>query len=120
MQAEAARSTASSSLTELSFEILKYIADHPELYPYFYDGKALGENDANKVHVLLGAEMIANYCEDVIEQKNSLSIESWKSWKNFIIEQCASSPELRNYISKYSNWYNPELYHLSNQTTVQQ
>lgn len=43
------RGEAFTVLTGLSLVVMKYIADNPELYKYFYESKELQDDDVNRV-----------------------------------------------------------------------
>jgi hypothetical protein len=109
LQAEAMQSAASTSLAEPSFTILAFIADRPSLYPYFYERKVLAQNDPHRIEVRICCEMIANYCENLTQQRDSMSAETWASWQRFIAGQFDASPSLREFLADYRDWYGEEL-----------
>lgn len=109
MQVDAIRSDVSASLTELSYEPLRFMGDRPSLYPYFYESKPLLPDDPHRVEVLICCEMIANYCDNVMQQRTSMSEPAFESWKTFVLEQCLTSPSLREFVIKYEHWYSAEL-----------
>jgi hypothetical protein len=103
------RGEAFTVLTGLSLDIMKYIADNPELYKYFYESQELRDDDVNRVKVLCCAEMIANYLDAVVMHKSHMPKSVWGRWKVFITEQVRSSPALRDFVNEYRQWYSNEL-----------
>jgi len=109
LQAETMQSAASTSLTEPSFTILAFITDRPPLYPHFYERKVLAQNDPHRIEVRICCEMIANHCDNLTQQRGSMSAETWASWRRFITGQFDASPSLQAYLADYRDWYSEEL-----------
>ena len=107
------RGNTNERLTTESFEIIKFLASRPESYPYFYLGRELGEDDENRDFVLYAAEMITNYLEHVVAQKEDMSARDWKTWEHFVIEQLQMSPVIREHLRDNKDWYSPELMQLA-------
>ena len=99
----------SNSLTALSYDVLNLMESKPQLYEYFYEGKSLTEGDPNRVSVLLCAEMIANYCDNAIQQAGSMSDDVWESWRRYIVQQYQISPAFREFVRMRRDWYSSEL-----------
>jgi len=111
-QALATRGETYTSLCGLSYEILKMIADKPHLYPYFYENKDLDEGQASqevRVEVLMCCEMIANYCDNTLTQKENMPIAVYQKWQKFIEQQISMSSVLLNFFLEYPEWYDPEI-----------
>jgi hypothetical protein len=58
---EQAREDVHERLYSQSLEIMKFFAEHPEVYPYFYDNKPLAKaaNEMERLRVLSTAEMVS-------------------------------------------------------------
>lgn len=111
-QALATRGETYTSLCGLSFEILKMIADRPYLYPYFYERKILREGEVSseiRLEVLMCCEMIANYCDNTMTQKENMPFGVYRKWHKFIEQQISMSPVLLNFLIQYSEWYDPDI-----------
>jgi hypothetical protein len=111
IQALATRGETYTSLCGLSYDILKMIFDHPSLFPYVYEGKRLTKDtpESERVQVLICCEMIANYCDNVVLQRENIPNEIWLRWRAFIREQLLASAELTAFIHHYGAWYSPDL-----------
>jgi hypothetical protein len=85
------RGTTHERLTGESLEILRFLAEHPETYSYFYDGKTLEENNPDRVIILYSAEIICNYIEHVCLQRPNMTAGDWNVWRIFCrgyVPQC--------------------------------
>ncbi len=108
-QALATRGETYTSLCGLSYDILMMIAEKPYLYDYFYNNKKLEKNDPHRVEVLCCCEMIANYCDNTITQKENMPISAWHKWRRFIRQQIEMSSVLKEFFEEYAEWYSPEI-----------
>ena len=111
-QALATRGETYTSLCGLSYEILKMIADKPYLYPYFYINKELDEEQTShevRVEVMMCCEMIANYCDNALTQKENMPLGVYQKWQKFIEQQISMSSVLLNFFLEYPEWYDPEI-----------
>ena len=70
------QASVSERLASQSMEILKYIADDPELYEYFYENKPLVVEPPVRTKVLCCAEIMANFLEHIFLQRPSLPVAS--------------------------------------------
>jgi hypothetical protein len=102
-------------LTTESFEVLKFLASNPESYPYFYEGKTSNEEGTHHHFVLYAAEMITNYLEHVVSQKDDMSAADWKAWEHVIIDTFQKSPAVIDHIKRLKDWYSVELLRLATQ-----
>jgi hypothetical protein len=96
------RSTTHERLTEESLEILRFLAEHPETYPYFYDGKSLEDDHANRAVMLYSTEI---YIEHICLQRRNMTHGDWKVWRVFVEDTCRNAPIVRWYLDKYQRWY---------------
>ena len=85
-----------------SLEILRFLADHPGNYDYFYHSKDPPETQDESLKC--ATEMIANYLEHVVLQKDTLPKEV----------QVARSPIVRSHLKKYRDWYDVRLHEIAN------
>jgi hypothetical protein len=102
-------------LTTESFEVLKFLASDPESYPYFYERKTPNEDDPHRHFILYAAEMITNYLEHVVSQKDDMSAADWRVWERVIIDTFQKSPAVRDHLRSLQDWYSAELLRLSTQ-----
>src|ERR1700730_11892692 len=65
----AGQANVSERLASQSIEILKYIADDPLLYEYFYKNKPLLDERPERAKVLCCAEIVANFLEHIVLQR---------------------------------------------------
>jgi hypothetical protein len=107
LQVAAQQSQVSNSLTGLSYDVIAQIQSKPQLYEYFYTGKPLTDTDPNRVDVQLVSEMIANYCDNAVQQAPSMSNEVWESWRIYISAQFKLSPAFRDFVRLRHTWYSP-------------
>jgi len=110
MQALATRGETYTSLCGLSYDILKMIADRPFLFAYVYENKRLTPEtaDSERVQVLICCEMIANYCDNVVLQRENIPVKVWLQWRRFIKEQFSASAELTVFVRQYEGWYSSD------------
>jgi hypothetical protein len=52
-------SNTHSKLCDQSLELIRFLAEKPETYDYFYKGKALEENHKDRVFILYAYEALA-------------------------------------------------------------
>lgn len=105
-----------AKLCEQSLDVLRFIAERPATYAYFYHGKALEAGDPNEVEVLLTCEAVANYLEHIVLQRENLPEGQWTTWRAFVKSTYDSSPALRAFLSRHPVWYAKELQELVGST----
>lgn len=98
-----------SRLTEQSLELIKFLAEKPETYDYFYNSKFLQDDAPDRIFVLYAAEALANFMEHLSLQKKSLPLSQWLVWDRYIRGACIDSIVLRHFIDDHRSWYSPEL-----------
>ncbi len=108
-QTLATRGETYTSLCGLRYEILGMMADHPGLYPYFYERKPLTDDCEDRVRVLCCCEMIANYCDNTALQRENIPVHVWQRWRTFIRQQVEMSIVLQDFFRQYRMWYSPEI-----------
>ena len=94
-----------------NLEWQKFLVQHPELRPFFYDDKPLdGSSDAERGLLLLGAEMLAGFLELIVLQYPEVPNTVQPFWERFVRDSYRSSPALRAYLATYGKWYVEELH----------
>ncbi len=96
-------------LCDQTLEIIRFLAEKPETYDYFYRNKALEENDPNEVYILYAAEALATLMEHLTLQKANLPKPQWAVWQRFIVSQYENSSVIRDFIQSHRSWYASEL-----------
>jgi len=101
------RGDVNERLYSQSLEILRFIAENPELRPYFYDNKDLSraESELERLRVLSTAEMVGGFMELVALQLAEQPAEIQPRWKAYIVDGYNSSVVLREHISTCTAWY---------------
>lgn len=106
---EALWSDTQSRLCDQSLEILRFLAEKPETYDYFYNGKPLTDAEPNRVFILYAAEALANFMEHLVLQKQNLPERQWLVWRRFICSTYEGSSALQEFFSHHRTWYSGEL-----------
>jgi hypothetical protein len=90
-----------------NLEIMRFLAEHPKLYPYFFSNKdiseSMGETEKEQVHCT--AVMIIGFMNLIAVQIDELPEAQRPMWNRFVIDQYESSDVLRRHINSHSNWY---------------
>ena len=63
------------------------------------------------------AEAIANYLDNVVQQRANLPPLVWERWRVFTIDTIAASPILRDHLERHAAWYSNDLIRLLRQST---
>lgn len=108
-QALATRGETYTSLCGLSYDILKMIADKPHLYAYFYERRILENNCDHRVDVLMCCEMIANYIDNTLTQKENMPKSAFQKWLIFTRQSIEMSVVLHEFFEAYAEWYDPQI-----------
>lgn len=96
-------------LYQHNFEVMKFVAEHPKLRPYFYDGAELKNEDPEYPLIITTAGMFAALFEHVALQKDNLPLHVWNSWVEDIKDKYERSPALRQYYQEHPEWYSSEM-----------
>jgi hypothetical protein len=101
------RGDVNERLYSQSLEILRFIAENPELRPYFYDNKDLSrtESELERLKVLSTAEMVGGFMELVALQLAEQPAEIQPRWKAYIVDGYNSSAVLREHLATCTAWY---------------
>ncbi|GAA4561249.1 hypothetical protein GCM10023193_23680 [Planotetraspora kaengkrachanensis] len=100
-----AGTTASQQVSSMR-EIYAVFIDHPELRPYFYDGKPCPGRESRRARVLAVAEMFADAMEgNLITSRLIAKSESHDDWIAYCCEMVANSPALAGLIRDHPEWW---------------
>jgi hypothetical protein len=92
-----------------AFEIMKLIAEHPQIRPYLYDNKDYSKEDPNYNQIMCFAEILADFLEHISLQKLNMSEDIWPRWEIYIKDCYTDSRALREYFEKYSTLYGDDI-----------
>lgn len=115
----AIRGDTQSGLYAQTFEIMKFIADNPQIRPYFYDGKELQAGDESYNLIMTTSEIVADFFEHVVQQKTNLPDEVWQKWCLQIQKTYSNSPALREYYATNKLAYSLDVVSLCEQSKKQ-
>ncbi|MEU2614529.1 hypothetical protein ABZ570_23540 [Micromonospora sp. NPDC007271] len=79
--------------------------DHPDIRPYFYDGKQLTAADRNRQKVQAVAELTLDAFEWIWYRRKRLNAEGELGWEAYILDTLASSQPLREHYLSRARWY---------------
>jgi hypothetical protein len=101
------RGDVNERLYNQSLAIMLFFAEHPEVRPYFYDNKDLGQagSELEKLRILSTAEMVAGFMELVALQIDDQPAEIQPRWRAYIVDGYNSSPVLREHVASCVQWY---------------
>jgi hypothetical protein len=99
------QASVSESLASQSIEILRYIADDPQLYEYFYKNKPLVVETPTRTKVLCSAEIMANFLEHIFLQRPSLPVASQEAWMRYVRDHYSASRVVREFVTEHRHWY---------------
>ena len=111
---EQIREDVHERLYSQSLEIMKFFAEHPEVYPYFYENKPLANaaNEMERLRVLSTAEMVSGFMELVALQVEQQPAEIKPRWKAYIADSYNSSSVVREHLACCEAWYAEDLLRL--------
>jgi len=96
-------------LCDQSLELLRFLAEMPQTYDYFYTGKELENDNPDRVFVLYASEALVNFLEHLVLQRQNLPERQWATWRQFICSKYDGSPVVRAFIKEHRDWYSVEL-----------
>ncbi len=93
---------------------MRFIAEHPNIYPYFFNNKDLSEakDEEERVQILSTADMIVSFIDLIAVQLQDLPREHRPNWEKFMTDQYHSSPVLRSIFIRTSGWYSSSVLNL--------
>lgn len=87
-----------------SVEIQKIFIDHPEIYPYLYEGKEIDSttSEVEKRRVLMACEMLL----DLLDHYSRSEMGNYdEGWKEFGEDLYANSPSFKAFYKEREQWY---------------
>lgn len=99
------QASISERLASQSIEILKYIADDPQPYEYFYKDRPLDDETPICTKVLCCAEIMANFLEHIFLQRESLPAASRQAWMRYVRDHYSASRVVREFVAEHRHWY---------------
>ena len=112
--ARSVESGAYQSITTELLELHKLHLEHPELRPYFRDGRDMDSDNPNYPQALVLAEYQLDFFDSVWVQSEQmphiLSREGpeWLSWLAYMRDSFALSPIMCRHLNSIKTWYTPE------------
>jgi hypothetical protein len=97
------QASVSESLASQSIEVLKYIADDPQLYEYFYKNKPLAVETPTHTKVLCCAEIMANCLENIFLRRPKFT--SCIAWMRYVRDHYSASHVVRDFVTEHRHWY---------------
>lgn len=96
-------------LCDQSLALLRFLAEKPETYDYFYSGKDLEKDNPERIFILYASEALVNFLEHLVLQRQNLPTKQWAAWHRFICSTYNGSPVVRTFIKEHRDWYSGEL-----------
>lgn len=95
-----------ATTSEQMFLLDQVFIEHPEIRPYFYEGKELRDDDPNRQRVLAVAETLLDFMGSVMDQSHRLKHtypEEW--WAHYFRDCFLQSPVLCDFFRRNRQWY---------------
>ncbi|MHB8829366.1 MAG: hypothetical protein ACYC6Q_07550 [Syntrophales bacterium] len=100
--------------TQQGNEISRIFVDHPDLRPYFYDGKPITKDDPNFNAVMAVSEMYLDFL-DSFQDNYVFTLPGMATngefrllWDRYFKDMFASSPALCAYAKEKQHWYSTD------------
>lgn len=103
------RQSNHTAIYSINTEIYKFFAEHSDLRPYFHEGKPLQKDDVNRNKIFSLSELLADFFEYILVEKDSLAQEISEPWKNYIRKIYIKSSAFREFIHTNKDQYSGEL-----------
>ncbi|WP_330460543.1 hypothetical protein OIB37_28885 [Streptomyces sp. NBC_00820] len=91
--------------TDLFMEVNRVFVEHPEVRPYFYDGKELTEGDPNSNRVQAVAELMLDVFEWIWHRREGITEADRQAWADYVGQMFRLSPALRKYHLDHLAWH---------------
>src|SRR5438067_10184411 len=90
--------------------ITRFFVDNPNLRPFFYDNKEIGQTDSEFVTLKGVTEMVADFCEHTYLQLPNLPIDVREGWESYMKHLYQNSPMLRLHFGGQlsGTWYSQD------------
>lgn len=98
-------------ISQQMLDIDKQMIDHPELYPYFDEGKQIRRSDKDYPKVVYMADMLLDFIDqfddDYIRSLAGMEDNGkyWPGWDAYFADQFRRSPALCNRFEEVNEWY---------------
>ncbi|MEW2378138.1 hypothetical protein AB0883_18820 [Micromonospora sp. NPDC047812] len=86
-------------------ELDKTFIEHPEIRPYFYDGKPVDVDESNRHRVRAAAELVLDTFEWIWHRRKDLNAKGEEGWRAYIVDTFSSSPALQQHYVRSASWY---------------
>lgn len=90
---------------ETSISILTVFVEHPEIRPYFYDGKPAPLEEPLRSRVLATAELVADHMESVVLSQDAVQANTGAVWVRYMQGIYRRSPVLRSFLAQENEGY---------------
>ncbi|GAB6194817.1 hypothetical protein PAGU2595_001160 [Lysobacter xanthus] len=90
---------------ETSISILTVFVEHPEIRPYFYDGRPAPTEEPLRSRVLATAELVADHMESVVLSQDAVEAGTRAVWVRYMQGIYRRSPVLRAFLAHDSEGY---------------
>ena len=108
--ADSARADAFDRVQAQMFIIDQLFVTHPELRPYFYEGKPPADDQLLRQRLLAAAEMVLDVFEVIVlHQKYFVGVWPGGTWEVYMRRVFTHSPVLHDYLDANADWYPTEL-----------
>lgn len=114
------RQSNHTAIYSINTEIYKFFAEHSELRPYFHEQKPLTKDDVNRNKVFSLSELLADFFEYILVEKDSLAPEIQEPWRNYIKKVYVTSSAFREFIHISKDQYSNELLSVLAETNFSQ
>jgi len=94
-------------MSNWTFELDKAFLDHPELRPYFYDGKDIQQSDPLYFRAETMAEFILDNFDSIMKFDRTYPETLHEGWRNWIYDSFSRSPLLVRTMEKLKPEYEP-------------
>ena len=117
---QAIRSDTIGQIYNHMVEVDRLFVDHPELKPYFYEGKKIGDPNPLLIESVNGvaihqakvratAELIADFFSEALQGVVFLPEETYEGWCAYIKYVYKQSPPLQELYQQRIDWYRNEV-----------
>lgn len=80
----AGQAQVSENLASKSIDILRHLAGTSHHYEYFYENRPFQGDGPDRTYVLCSAEIVANFLEHIVLQRDSLPLSSREAWLQYV------------------------------------
>lgn len=112
------RQSNHTAIYSINTEIHKFFAENSELRPYFHDEKPLLPDDENRNKIFSISELLADFFEYILVEKDSLAPEIREPWKIYMNKIYSKSSAFRQFIHTNKDQYSDALLTLFAETKV--